>query len=310
MAAESCYVGACWLRGRCSSGVVRTFVVFAVCVVAAWFTVSSLTLPRLPDLIKRAEGVGARGPLLDSAVFIGKWLTHTYAAWPYQAYFGALCATGLVFLALRSPVKLSYLILPATLILTHWTLSPNALICARYGIIILLPVVILGAVAMTALGDMLFPAPAGKADWGGWAVALILLAPLFWSAGQSLSVYHSRERYPFRPAARYVLEQNRAGDPVCFAGFGYDKFSFYEPGAIHLAVTQDLKRRLDSDEPFWLVYWFPEYFNSLPAELGDEIQRRGELRLRYAGFPLSLTEHDYETFCWYIKGRQRPRGKM
>jgi uncharacterized membrane protein len=302
---EGIYVLLLVLSRRCPIVRMQAFAVVSVCVLAALVTVSSISLPRLPEFIMRMSDIEFRGPVMDNIVLFGQWLTHTYSAWPYQVYFWLLCAAGAVLVFVRSPVTLLYLLLPSIVMLMHWVVTPNKVICSRYGILALLPVVVLTAAALVKIGDFFLALVPGRMRWVAVALVVALTIPLICSAGQSFMVYYSKERYPFRVIARSLSKLNTEHQPVYVSAFGCDKFKFYEPVAINIASYDELRRYFTSTGSFWFVYWFPSYHYDMPSDLKKELERRGKLKLKYTGFPVSVTEHDYEMFGWYVEAGAR-----
>ena len=345
-------------------------------VLAAFFTVCAITLPRLPEFLARTATIEIRGPLWGNMVFMGQWLLNAYAPWSFQVYFGTMSLIGFVITARRRWDRALYLVLPLLIMLAHMAVTPHKVFCARYVILMLTPVIFFSCVALTNIPEIIWTfskvdrdlrarsdaarrsrSTSGCLDYDEdinirairrrWVMGVLLL-PLLVGCFLSLKTYYSKERYSIRPAAEFIFGRllkndrsivktvgeaadppeiqtdtvilNREGrrprrpwvfrqdarqasvaEPVFFGGFGADKFSFYAPALIPLQGYEGLKKQLDDGGAFWLVYWFPSFRAGMPQEIRDRLEQRGELKFQHTGFPVSYSEHDYESFCWKVK---------
>jgi hypothetical protein len=269
-------------------------------VLAAFFTVCAIALPRLPESFARMAAIEIRGPLVDNVMFLGQWLANAYAPWPIQIYFGLLVLIGFGIYAWHQWDRALYLILPALVMFVHMAVSPHKVICARYVILMLTPVIFFSCITLTSGVEAIISGGAPRQVWKRrWAMGLLLLLLLF-GYSTSLMNYYSKERYPIRPATEFVSRHASEREPVVFGGFGFDKFSFYAPRLLPLQGYDDLKKRLDEGRRFWLVYWFPSYIDGMPPAIRQQLERQGQLKFRHTGYQLSFSEHDYERFCWQV----------
>jgi hypothetical protein len=106
-------------------------------------------LPRLPEFLARTAAIEIRGPLFGNFVFLGQWLLNAYAPWPLQVYFVLIALIGLGIYALRRWDRALYLILPFLLMLAHMAVSPHKVFCARYVIVMLVPLFFFTSITLT-----------------------------------------------------------------------------------------------------------------------------------------------------------------
>jgi Dolichyl-phosphate-mannose-protein mannosyltransferase len=292
-----------WLlaRGAVNARVAARFVVAATYAMAAFVTVTSITFFTYLDALLEAGALESRGPLEANFVFLGGWIAGAYSAQPWQILFGVATICGTVILARRDPRLTLYLWLPTLAELVLFVSGVMGFITPRYCILALIPATVCVATAIVTVVDAAAATARGPVNGVVRAMAYTLaLAPLAYGAGESLSNYFARERYPFHPVAVYLAANAAPQEVLLFGGYGYDKFRHYAPTLKWSREYDGLRTALDAGDSFWLVYYMPEYFVKMPPELRARLEQRGHKPvLYYEGFPDQLVTQ-FEGIVWHV----------
>lgn len=284
------------------------FLVTSTYAIAAFLTVSALNLFRWVDVMARAGAAETRGPVGANLIFLGHWVASTYAAWPGVAIFGVAALCGAAFLLRRDPQLVLELSLPSLVVLALFLSEMASYMTPRYCILALIPATVFVATAVVRLAEGIVARGANQARFGMSAVAYaMVLAPLLYASATSLSVYFSRDRYPFRPVGRHLATHATSGEAQLFGGYGADKFQHYAPSLERLEGYDRLQAELEGGRCFWLVYFLPSYLSKMPQEMRQRLEREGRLALHYQGLPEQLVTQ-YEGFVWYVARQGDGRG--
>jgi hypothetical protein len=245
-------------------------------------------------------GNEVRGSNADNLVFLGQWLVGTYASWPVQLMCAAILSVGALVLLRRLPDFFLYLLLPTVFLVGAFVVGALPFITARYCILAIIPSIVCAAVGAVTIMDALARHFGGRATIVGRVVAISPLVILAICAIQSVATYYSKQRFPFRPVAEYLVANRQTGDQSLFVGYGFDKFHYYDSQLIKDDDFTLIENALRDGRTFWLVYHLPSYLEQLPSDLAQRIRRSVVDEFHYVGFPEQLVTQ-YEGFVLRLK---------
>ncbi len=172
-------------------------------------------------------------------------------------FYGVLLCLGMYAVLRRDPVLFVYLLVLFVLPLSLYLLINPMFVFERYFIFVL-------PFALLVLGRGIVAMAGGLRPRFRTAVAIALIAALFYLQFPALAATISRDRQDYRESVRYVEEQvrGRAGDLVFSLGYAGEHFRYYARNiTIYTPETVDeLSALMEGEQRAWclITAWLPD----------------------------------------------------